>query len=370
MRSYLHAARCLSVAGALAACLFIQGCGSNEYSPGPAEQAPAADPTEDLSYKDLADTTNTSIDLSTGLDYEGSSDEVRLYALVRNQDGAFLPSFNAYNFTVELYPGTAPRVIPPEDIDLGITTSADRVVALVMDSSGSMSGTTDTGQTRIQVAKEAAKLFVSLMRAGDRTSVVDFDDSARIVRQLTDDQAALDKAIDTFTADGATNLGAALTEAVRSVGTRPGKRAAILLTDGDDTVDSVAGGPDVWLNDSTSSRLQGLQLARDNGLVVYTVGLGDGLSDTGLADLQTIATQTGGTFFQAPTAEALLEAFGTTIPRELDALPPMQTYLLTFPNSVPLVPGDPTEVPVGVTVKYENGLRMLRATFDGSYTVE
>ena len=165
-------------------------------------------------------------------------------------------------------------------------------------------------------------------------------------------------------------MGLLASEAVRAVGTRPGKRAAILLTDGDDTVDSVSGGPDVWLNDSSSSRFQGLQLARDNNLVIYTVGLGQDLSETGLADLQTFATETGGTFFQAPTASALNTAFGVTIPAELDAQPPMETYLLTAPNLIPAVPGKELDVPIRISVRYENGIGELRAKFDGTYTVE
>ena len=344
-------------------------CGDGEYTPGPAKAGPPATTAEDLAARDLNDTSITSIDLSTSLEFDADRNEVQIFAMVKDQNGNEITNLNQYNFSVVINPKTAPRGIPPADTLFGSATSGDKVVALVIDSSGSMSGGTDTGQTRIDVAKEAATLFVDLMGSTDRTAIVDFDDTARIVQTLTGDKAALKTKIEQFTADGATNLGGALTTAVRAVGTRPGRRAVILLTDGDDTVDSVIGGPDVWRNDPTSSRYQGLTLAVDNRLVVYTVGLGDGLSDTGIADLQTFASETGGRFFPAPTAAALLAAFGQTIPSELNAQIPLETFLLSFQNPIPVVPGIGTDVPVGVTVKYQNAIRRHTSSFSGTYSV-
>lgn len=370
MKRHLRTWKVLLVLGAFAV-LALPGCGSDEYSPDPVQTGSSSTEKDvDLAFRNLSDTQITSLELTTSQDYDPSADEVRIFALVKDQDGDFFPDLNQYNFTVVLQPKTAEKTVAAGDTTITTTVATNRVVALVIDSSGSMGGVTETGQTRMTVAKEAAKLFVALMAPGDQTAVVDFDSSARVVQALTDDQEALNVAIDEFTADGATNLGAAVTEAVRAIGTRPGKRAAILLTDGDDTVDSVTGGPDVWLNDSTSTRFQGLQLAQDNELVVYTVGLGTDLSETGLADLETFATETGGTFFQAPTAVDLNTAFGITIPAELDALDPVETYLLTVPNPVPKVPGKKIRVSLRIHVKYQNGIDLHRPKFEGSYSVQ
>jgi Mg-chelatase subunit ChlD len=361
------------VAGLLAAVLaaFLSGCGSDEYNPGPAgATAVEQQETPDLAFRDLNDVARTLLTLTTSQSYDAANNTVDVFGLVLDQTGTFFQNLNQYNFSVVVEPKIAPKAIPAEDTTLSLTVSDDRVVALVIDSSGSMSSTTETGESRMEVAKDAANLFVDLMAGGDQTAIVDFDSDARIAQALTDDTAKLKAAIATFSADGATNLGGALTEAVRAVGTRPGKRAAILLTDGDDTVDTVAGGPDVWLNDPSSTRLQGLNLARENNLVVYTVGLGTDLSETGVADLQTFATETGGTFFQAPTASALNTAFGVTIPAELDTQAPMETYLLTIPNLVPALQGRGMNVPIRISVRYENGTGVLFAKFDGTYTVE
>ncbi len=299
--------------------------------------------------------------------------EVQVFARVLDQEGNLLESLNSFNFTVVLDPKGAPKAIPQEDITVVPTVSQDHVVALVIDSSGSMTTLIDPTTPRMLVARDAAKLFVSLMQGTDRTAVVDFDDNATVTQQLTgvEGQADLNKAIDALEAAGATNLGAAMTEAVRAVGARPGKRAAILLTDGDDTVDPVTGGPEVWLNDSSSTRLQGLNLLRKSAMVVYTVGLGGDLSPTGLADLQLIAQETGGEFFQALTASDLLDAFGSVIPAQIEALDPVRTYLLTFPNAIPQqAAGVPVTVPMLMNVVYENGIAVHRAEFGTSYTVK
>lgn len=352
---------------ALSLLLGLAACGVDEYDPGHAQPGPAA-PEVSVPVADESDTT--AVDLSTSVEYDAATDEVRVFARVEDQNGDPLFDLGPENFAVILNPGTAPRPVARDDLTIDIASSEASVVALVIDSSGSMSAVTETGQTRMQVAKEAAKLFVGLMGPDDLVAIVDFDDEARILQQLTNDQTALEETIDGFTASGATNLGGALIEAVRAVGTRPGRRAVVFLTDGDDTVDSVTGGPDVWMQDPTSTRYQGLQLAKERDLVVFTVGLGGDLSDIGKADLQTFAEETGGQFFEAVTAASLLTAFGVTIPQRIEALDPIDTLELTFPNPFSLT-GTLTslDVPFVTNVTYANRNGTLRAVFSGTYTV-
>jgi Mg-chelatase subunit ChlD len=362
---------------AAAALWFLPGCGVDETSPSPALPGVPPPAGADLAYQDLTDDSVTSIELTTSVEYDREQNQVRMFALVRDQDGVLVPNLNAHNFAIVLEPKIAPKTVPPEDIELERVVSGDRVVALVVDTSGSMSFGVqgDPPPRRMDVAKDAAKRFVSLMASGDRVALVKFSASANTVQTLTDDRDALNREIERLAPETATNIGGALSEAVRAVGSRPGKRAVILLTDGDDTVDPLNAptpvGPDVWLNDTTgrSTRLQGLRLAQENELVVYTVGLGSDLSAVGLADLQTIAAATGGTFFQATTAEGLLTAFGQTIPREVDSLPPVETYLLRFENNRTVAPGDPYAVPVTTSVRYRNAIKTHRSVFDGAYTV-
>lgn len=352
--------------------VLLVGCGS-ESSSGPASQKRPAEEAPFLGYADLNDTSVTSLQLSTSSEYDSLSNEVRFFALVKDQSGNPLMNFNVYNFVLTLDSRTAPQIIAPADMSLSIEASADRVVAIVIDSSGSMSSTvSDTGQTRMEVAKEAAKLFVSLMEANDRAAVVTFSSSAQTIQPLTGDKSLLVAAIDSLEPDGATNFGAAIRQGVAAVGTRPGKRAMILLTDGDDTVDTVTGGADVWLGNPNSTRNQGVLAALENEFTVFTVGLGDGLSDTGLGDLTTIAAQTGGEFFQAPQAADLLSAFQNTIPAAIDGLQPVETYVLTTQSPARQIPGVPQELSYRLSALYVNGAAVaqpLRADSTGSYRV-
>jgi len=352
-------------------CALVAACGSGESSPSPAQQSTPIDEAARLAFDDPFEAGVTSLSLSASADFNSSTGETRIFAAVRDQDGGSLIDFdfNEYNFAVTMEPGTAPYTLDPAVTSLDRATVGDVVVAMVIDSSGSMSTTTETGQARIDVAKEAAGLFVGLMEAGDRTAVVDFDSSARTVQPLTDDQALLESAIDQFAADGATNIGAAVQEAVRAVGSYPGRRAVVLLTDGDDTVDTVTGGPEVWMQDSASTRFQGLKLAQQAELRVYTVGLGDGLSEQGLADLNTFASETGGSFFLAPTAASLLTAFQQTIPAELAQLPPQQTFVLSFESPVQHQDGKPITVPFRLAILYANANGTLGGKASGTYLV-
>lgn len=367
-RSILRGAAPLLAAAAL---WFLPGCGVDESSPSPALQGEPVQGPPRPAFVNPADSQVTRLELAASGEFDEAAGEAQVFAVVRDQDGNSLLDFdfNVYNFTVTLNPGRAPLTVDPGVTSLDRTTVDDIVVALIIDSSGSMEAVTDTGQTRMQVAKDAAKFFVDLMQPGDRTAIVDFSSDARTVQALTDDQAQINAAIDQFAATGATNIGAAVGEGVRAVGNRPGRRAAILLTDGDDTVDTVTGGPDAWRNNSGSSRFQALQLAQQAGLRVYTVGLGDGLSEQGLADLQTFAEQTGGKFFQAPTAASLATAFRQTIPGELAQLPSQETFVLRFENPIGSPPGKTVDVPFRLGISYANANGTLGDKTSGTYRV-
>ncbi|MBI5017422.1 MAG: VWA domain-containing protein [Deltaproteobacteria bacterium] len=349
-------------------------CGGNESNPGPAEQGTVTPESPFLGYTDLNDATVTSLHLTTSSEYDPDANQVRIFALLKDQDGASLfppdHDFNTHNFYVTLNTSMSPVNVPSDVVGLSIEASNDQVVALVLDSSGSMSGRANPqdptdATTRLGAGQGAARLFLSKMGATDRAAVVTFSDSARTVQPLTGDAELLGQAINSLTATGATNFGAAIGEAVRAVGTRPGKRAMILLTDGDDTIDTITGGPDAWLNNPTSTRYQGLLLAKQNDFRIYTVGLGADISSVGEADLRTFAAQTGGTYFPAPSTGSLDNVFGSTIPQELSGLAPVETYVLSFQNPVPQRRGK--DVAYRVTAFYVNANGNLYDKSPGTY---
>ncbi|NTU59953.1 MAG: VWA domain-containing protein [Deltaproteobacteria bacterium] len=355
---------------AAAALLLLAACGSNGSSSDEVGSGAPAAETTSLAYKDTSDTVTTSVSLTASGERDAESGAARLYVMLKDQDGTALLFLNKHNFTVLIDPRTAPSTVPPANVTLTTATSSDRVVALVIDSSGSMSATDPTsGLTRLQAAQAAAKLYVENMVPGDYAAVVTFSDSAQIVQALTDDKALLNAAVDSLTPTGATNTGAAVSKAVEAVGSRPGKRAMILLTDGDDTVDSVTGGPPLWRGNANSTRNQGLVAAQESDFRIYSVGLGTDLSDVGLADLNTYASETGGTYYAAPTTAALITPFSQTIPNEIADLPPMETYVLEFPNPYAPRAGQTLSVHYGVSVSYETGNGTLTDYFAGTYRV-
>lgn len=333
----------------------LAACGTDEYSPSAPKDGEPSPEEPFLGYVDPGDTATTSIGLTTSAEYDADQNLARIYAMVRDQDGTPLTTLNKDNFSLTLTSPSASGAVPSDSVSFATEASAEEVVALVLDSSGSMSASANPGDpndptTRLQAGQAAARSFVENMGSG-RAAVVTFNTDARTVQPLTDDQELLFNAIGSLAANGATNFGAAVGEAVRAVGTRPGKRAMILLTDGDDTSDPVTGDPTVWLTNPTSSRYQGLKLAKENSFRIYTVSLGSDISDVGTADLQTFAAETGGQYFAAPTTASLATAFGVTIPDEISRLEPITTYVLSFVN--PVSPRSGRAVSYRASVFYE-----------------
>lgn len=173
-------------------------------------------------------------------------------------------------------------------------------VVFALDSSGSMAWNDPTRQ-RVAVAKD----FVAHLGPNDRGAVVDFDSYGSVPSGLSSDKELLSSALDTIDASGGTSISAGVstslgvfTSAAPGTATQP-LRAVILLTDGEGSYDPAL-----------------TQQAKDRGVVIYTVGLGDSVS----VDLLTaIAQGTGGQFYPAAQASELARVFAS-ISDEADLL--------------------------------------------------
>jgi hypothetical protein len=129
-----------------------------------------------------------------------------------------------------------------------LPASVARDVVLVFDKSGSMSEITDTGLTKLQEAKNAASLFIQLIRAGgtDQVGLVTFSSSAVAVFDLADVNAGNKTTligpapfnggtVGGILAGGTTSIGAGLATAREQMnlhGLGTNKRTVFLLTDG------------------------------------------------------------------------------------------------------------------------------------------
>jgi len=174
-------------------------------------------------------------------------------------------------------------------------------VVLVVDTSGSMAEPTEDGTTKLDAARRAALAFLDLLRwPPDRAALVSFDRAARVHADLTADRAALAAAVAALDTAAGTHIDLGLAEARQALRSRRSDAAAvvILLTDGLNNA-----GPEPVL--AQADRL------RADGVLVYTVGLGDEID----ADLLRAAATTPERYYASPTSRELEEIYRQIVAR-------------------------------------------------------
>lgn len=211
-----------------------------------------------------------------------------------------------------------------------------RNIMLVLDLSGSMAfdDMFVNGQptTRLAVVKEAAKKFVEA-RTGDKIGLIVFGTQAYLQTPLTFDRHSILLRIDDASvglAGKTTSIGDALGLAVKRLqDASTSSRIVIFLTDGVN-------------NSGVLAPLKAAELAHDDHIKVYTIGLGsdannDPFSSGNLpADLdektlKTMAKITGGRYFRATDPETLQAIYNTintleTVVQEKASIRPQKEY--------------------------------------------
>jgi Ca-activated chloride channel homolog len=199
----------------------------------------------------------------------------------------------------------------------------DATVLLTMDSSASMTAT-DVAPTRLDAAKSASSSFLDELPDRFRVGLVSFSNTVSVLEEPTDDRDSVRSALDAIEGDVGTALGDAIVESVALAPTPEEQQssggkslfAILLLSDG---ANSIGREP-----------LDVLDQAKEAGVPIYTIAFGtpDGTieitNDAGFTQtyavppdpetLRTVAEETGGRFFEAPT-EADLQA----VYREIDS---------------------------------------------------
>jgi Ca-activated chloride channel family protein len=182
------------------------------------------------------------------------------------------------------------------------------LLGLVVDSSGSM-------QMLMQDTQRAAAKFLGrTLKRGDQAFLVDFDLQPRLLRPMTPDLRQLLLDLGRLNADGRTAMYDAVVFALLQYEDLPGRRALVILTDGDDL-------------DSRFSPNDSAKMARDAGTLVYVIGLGalDGIPRAfAKGDLKKVSEGTGGRLFLVESFQQLDLAY-EVINRELRS-----QYTLTF----------------------------------------
>lgn len=163
-------------------------------------------------------------------------------------------------------------------------------IAFVLDSSGSMYPN-DPSNLRISLTKE----FIDKLSDTDRAAIIDFDSYSKVWSGFTSDKNSLKKAVDKIDSDGGTDIYRGLDTALKEfdkIESNKHLKVIFLLTDGDDGY-------------SNSAYDSLLYKAKQNNIIIYTVGLGDVNS----TKLKTIAGYTGGKYYSASEADDLQQGF-------------------------------------------------------------
>ena len=184
-------------------------------------------------------------------------------------------------------------------------------VVLAIDISGSMQAA-DYKPTRMEAAKEAAKMLVSSLENKDYVGIVSFSTGASTVSYLTPDKEKAEKRISGIAANnGATAIGDGLSLAIDMVSSIPNKkRFVVLLSDG-------------VSNAGVISPQEASTFAKTNDVVVFTVGMGsekpvilgyDWFGNPQYANLDEtalnqIAATTGGTYFKSIDKDTLSDIY-------------------------------------------------------------
>jgi Ca-activated chloride channel homolog len=205
-----------------------------------------------------------------------------------------------------------------------------RDLILAVDISGSMDqrdfrAADGQTMTRLDGVKHVIKDFIS-RRKGDRVALILFGTKAYVQVPFTQDLTTAEQLLaqtEVGMAGQQTAIGDTIGLAIRTLEKSTAKqKLLILLTDGNDTASRVP--PE-----------HAADIARQNGVVVYTIGVGDpaasGENRVDLSVLRNVAGTTQGRFFRAEDG-AQLEA----IYADIDKLAPAQLDTLSWRPKLPL----------------------------------
>jgi VWFA-related protein len=172
-------------------------------------------------------------------------------------------------------------------------------------------------QSSLKTTQDAAIAFIESLDPQDRVLLVLFNSEIRTVEQRTEDRNPLIREIRNARARGATRLYDSLLLGLKYLDGKPGRKAIVCFTDGNDT-------------SGTSSRVAVLNAAARFGYPIYAIGAGAGLELTTLKSiLREFADINGGKAFFLQSVHKLRDAF-TEVAAELRS-----AYVLNYYTHIP-----------------------------------
>lgn len=241
---------------------------------------------------------------------------VELYVVVTDREGRPVSELGPGDFTVRLggEPVRLERVTYAQDVPLSL--------GLVIDTSASM-------QFIMLETRQAATQFLSqVLSPGDRAFLVDFSTRPRLRQRSTGDLMELVASFQGMRAEGFTALYDAVIFSLLEFSESPGRRALVMLTDGDDYKSRFGANRSIQYARRMGVPVYLVVLARDGGAVDPLLGgrRAPTLSIRGSTrmELEAVTQETGGRLYFAHGIDQLPAVYAE-IDRELRS-----QYLLTF----------------------------------------
>ena len=218
--------------------------------------------------------------------FASSVNAVEVYASVVDAGGQPVRGLRAEDFEV-IEDGQ------PQAISAFTAGDFPLTVAIALDHSFSMAGAPLAG------VKRATRSFLEALRPADEASVIGVSSQVEVVAPAGRPRAQQIAAVDRLTAWGTTTLHDAIVKAIETVDGARGRRALVILSDGDDRY-------------SEASAAEATAKARRSNVIVYPVALGRARPPL-FAELSTL---TGGRSYHARDLKGLDEMM-TTIAAQL-----------------------------------------------------
>ncbi|HEX2956998.1 MAG TPA: VWA domain-containing protein, partial [Chitinispirillaceae bacterium] len=244
-----------------------------------------------------------------------SHPDICLTASVTDSAGRSITGLDTNNFILTQDSDTVPFQLSTVSNIAGVS------VSLVIDISGSM-------DTDLPAAKEAALQYVRSMGPLDRCAIVSFDDVVTVEQTITSDTSLLIPAISRLTYDGRTAIINGAYTGVQQLLQETNTSAVIIYSDGLD-------------NESTTPLATAINLAKQNSIRIYSIGLG---SSADRSILGALADSTGGYYTYSPTAAGLASIYAQ-IKSDVQA-----QYILCYQTPDAIFNGDTHQVVLSVSL--------------------
>ncbi len=258
---------------------------------------------------------------------------VELYTTVTDKSGRLVRGLAETDF--EIWEDDRTQTI----VKFELVENLPLTLGIVIDVSGSMHESLGEAQ------RAAVGFLENIITPRDRCFALAFADRPGLLMPRTSDVGAVAERLEGLVANGSTSLHDAIVTSLYYYRGVRGRRAMVLLSDGEDTSSSLG-------------FREALEYSRRSGVAIFSIGLRIGGADVGVRrKLENLAQETGGRTFYIRDAAELVEVYGE-IESELRS-----QYLVAYNSDQEGEPGQYHEV----TIKVKGG-KLKARTMRGYYS--